>query len=61
MLIKFMGSVAATAIFASTAMAQDAPTTAPVAGGKVVVDQADPQVDVTVPAPDVDVSNRLQR
>ncbi|WP_169308784.1 PRC-barrel domain-containing protein [Paracoccus gahaiensis] len=56
MLIKLMGSVAATAIFASTAMAQDAATTAPVAGGEVVVDQAEPQVDVEVPAPDVNVS-----
>lgn len=56
MLMKLMGSVAASAIFATTAIAQDAATTAPVAGGEVVVDQADPQVQVDVPAPDVSVS-----
>ncbi|MBM3606494.1 MAG: photosystem reaction center subunit H [Alphaproteobacteria bacterium] len=55
MLMKLMGSVAATAILATAGMAQDTTATTP-SGGEVVVDQADPQVDVTVPAPDVDVT-----
>lgn len=55
MLMKFMGSVAATAVLTTASFAQDPSATVPPVG-EVVVDQADPQVDVTVPAPDVDVT-----
>ncbi|WP_072298654.1 PRC-barrel domain-containing protein [Paracoccus sp. SM22M-07] len=55
MLMKLMGSVAATALLATASFAQDPNTAAPPVG-EVIVDQADPQVDVTVPAPDLDVA-----